>query len=162
MNSFASGHGPFSKALKWNHFEFFCKFLAFKIPFTVIILVIHGRALCLALCFLIFVSCHTKVFFSVSFWWHILLNSKLDRQGLTDFSMCKRRRQWDPRRKCAEADFCCTDFPLHYVLCCSSHSSVPLLPPIKEHVEWFIKLVRLASYSILSGWYFFVCAHWSN
>lgn len=120
----------------------------FFIPFTVIILVIHGKALCLALRFLLFVSCHTKVFFMMSFSWHILLNSKLDHQGLTDFPTCKRRRQWGPRRKCVKADLRCSDFHLHYILCCSSHSSVLLLPLIKEHVEWFIKLVRLASYAI--------------
>lgn len=134
----------------------------FFIPFTVIILVIHGRALCLTLNFLLFVLCHTQVLFIMPFWWHILLYSKLDHHRLTDFPACKRRRQWDPRRKCAKADSHCTNFHLHHILCCSSHSSILLLPLMKEPVEWFIKLVRLASYSIQSSWYFFVCARWSN
>lgn len=113
----------------------------FFILFTVTISVIPGRALFLALHFPLCVSCHTSlVFLMMSFSWHILLNRKLDHQGLTDFPTCIRRRQWDLRRKHAKAGSRCTDFHLHYILCCNSHSSVLLLPLIKEHVEWFIKL----------------------
>lgn len=140
--------GAIFKSFKVESLWILLQAFGFCIPFTVTVLVIHGRALCLALNFLLFVSCHTKVFLMMSFWWHILLNSKLDHQGLTDFPTCKRRRQWDPKRKRAKADSRCTDFHLHYILCCSSHSLVLLLPLIKEHIERFIKLVRLASYSI--------------